>query len=116
MFSQTHGTWGERLQTFSWDGGLVTLLWLLPNQRCSYHSHKQNWNRFICVSGCLGVKTDKGHITKITSKQMFEVEPGVMHEFQTYDEPTIIQEIAYVTYDPEDIQRDILGGPLNDPN
>jgi D-lyxose ketol-isomerase len=45
---------------------------------------------------------------------MFEVEPGVTHEFQTYEEPTIIQEIAYVNYDPEDIQRETLGGPLDE--
>ena len=113
MFSQTHGTWGERLRTFSWSGGIATILWLEPNQRCSWHSHKTAFNRFTCISGKLGIKTDKGYTTKIGPKQMFEVEPGIEHEFQTYDEPTVIEEIAYVRYDEYDIDRKSLGGPLN---
>lgn len=113
MFSQTHGSWGERLRTFSWDGGISTILWLEPNQRCSWHSHVTTWNRFTCISGLLGVKTEKGYVTKIGPKQMFEVEPGVKHEFQTYDTPTVIEEIAYVKYDEHDIARESLGGPLN---
>ena len=112
MFTQTHGTWGERLRTFAWDGGLCTILFLRPNQRCSWHSHKQVWNQFTCISGRLGVKTDKGYTTVLTPKQTFTVEPGVKHVFQTYAEPTIIEEIAYVVYDEQDIDREFLGGPL----
>ena len=113
IFTQTHGTWGERLRTFSWDGGIVTLLWLKPNQRCSWHSHKASWNRFICIRGKIGIKTDKDYITELTPKQMFEVEPGVRHEFQTYEEEAIIEEIAYVKYDDKDIDRETLGGSLD---
>jgi D-lyxose ketol-isomerase len=71
------------------------------------------WNRFTVISGKLGVKTDKGHTTVIGPKQMFEVEPGVKHEFQTYEEPAIVEEVAYVKYDEHDIQRERLGGPLS---
>ena len=112
MFTQTHGSWGERLRTFSWDGGIVTLLWLRPWQRCSYHHHNETWNRFTVISGELGVLTDKGQTTHITSKQMFEVEPGVKHEFQSYYEPVIVEEIAYVKYNEKDIIREALGGEL----
>ena len=114
MFTMTHGTWGERLRTFEWDGGIATLLFLEPNQRCSWHSHETIYNRFTCISGILGIKTDKGYTTKITSKQMFEVEPGIRHEFQTYDEPVIVEEIAYVKYNEHDIDRKSAGGPLNE--
>ena len=114
--SATHGTWGDRHRTFDWDGGLTTILFLEPNQRCSYHMHKQAFNRFFVISGCLGVKTDKGYVTKLGPRQAFEVEPGVQHEFQTYDEPTIIEEIAYVKYDVNDIFRSQLGGPLDGRN
>jgi mannose-6-phosphate isomerase-like protein (cupin superfamily) len=114
MFTQTHGTWGERLRTFCWDGGIVTLLWLKPNKRCSWHSHKTAWNRFICIKGEVGIRTDKGYVTHLTPKQMFEVEPGVTHEFQTYDKETIIEEICYTRYNPEDIYRIEEGGPLTD--
>ena len=111
----THGTWGDRIRTFRWDGGLTTILYLAPGQRCSWHSHKSTWNQFFVVSGCLGVKTDKGYTTKITERQSFTVEPGVFHEFMTYDEPTIIEEIAYVKYEEADIHRQRLGGPVEAP-
>ena len=111
MFTQTHGTWGERLRTFSWDGGIVTILFLKAKTRCSWHLHNRSWNRFICISGKIGVKTDKGYITTLLPKQMFEVEPGVMHEFQVYED-SIVEEIAYTKYDESDIERKDLGSVL----
>ena len=115
MFTQTHGNWGERLCTFSWDGGIVTLLFLKPHQRCSWHSHVATWNRFVCVSGRVAIKTDKGQTTVLAPKQMFEVEPGIKHEFQTYAKSAIVEEIAYVKYNENDIQRETIGGSLIKP-
>ena len=113
-FTQTAGTWGERLQTFSWENGLVTLLFLKAGKRCSWHEHKNNWNRFICVSGRVGIKTDKGsHITVLTPKQIFEVEPGLMHEFQVYED-SIVEEIVYTKFDEDDIIRESLGSNLSE--
>jgi len=112
MFTQTHGAWGERLRTFSWDGGIVTLLFLKANTRCSWHSHSKTWNRFICVAGRIGIKTDKGYLTELLPKQMFEVEPGIIHEFQVYED-SIVEEIAYTKYCEEDIFRFNKGGVLN---
>jgi len=40
------------------------------------------------------------------------VEPGIQHEFQTYEEGAVVEEIAYVVYDENDIQRERLGGVL----
>lgn len=108
----THGSWGERCITFRSDIGIVTMLYLVPGQRCSFHHHNQSWNQFFVVSGKLGVRTDKGHTSILTDRQVFSVEPGVMHEFITYDEPTIVEEIAYVKYDPADIHRQTVGGPI----
>ena len=113
---QTHGTWGNRLRTFQWSGGIVTLLWLKPNKRCSYHVHKTAYNQFTVIEGKLGVKTDKGYTTVVLPKQSFTVEPGVHHEFQTYDARCIIEEIAYVKYDETDIDRSSLGGDLKHGN
>ena len=109
---QTHGSWGNRLRTFTWDGGLVTLLWLEPNQRCSWHLHDHAYNQFTVISGVLGVKTDKGYTTKVYPKQCFTVEPGIKHEFQTGSEPTVIEEIAFVRYSEHDINRENKGGEL----
>jgi len=114
MFSQTHGTWGNRTRIFNWNGGLVTYLELEPNQRCSYHHHKTAYNLFYVIEGCLGVKTEMGYTTKLNKGNVFTVDPGIRHEFQTYELPTKIIEIAYVEYDVGDIYRQTLGGSLNE--
>ena len=108
----THGTWGNRIKTFQWDGGLVTILYLEPNQRCSWHVHKAQYNQFFCIEGKVGIKTDKGHITWLGPKHVFTVEPGVQHEFRTDEEGALIQEVAYVKYDENDIDRKLIGGPM----
>jgi len=110
--TQTHGTWGERMATFRWDGGLVTILWLKPYSRCSYHYHNTAYNRFTVISGKLKVKTEKGHTTILLPRQQFDCEPSLLHEFQTDSEPTIIEEIAFVRYDESDIVRDTLGSTI----
>jgi len=111
---QTHGTWGNRIRIHQSDTGLVTHLVLEPWQRCSYHFHKKQYNKFYVISGILGVKTDKGYTTKVTKGQMFTVEPEVTHEFQTYFDPTEIIEIAWVEFDEHDIYRQTLGGALEE--
>ena len=106
----THGAWGERCRTFSWDGGLVTILFLEPNKRCSWHHHVATWNQFTCISGEVRIKTEKGYITVLGPKQVFTVEPGVQHEFQTGEQSAIVEEIAFVKYDEHDILREKVGG------
>lgn len=110
-----HGTWGERVRTFETDSCLVTILYLKPNKRCSWHRHNMAFNQFFVISGQLGVKTDIGpneqtQVAVIEEGQGFVVKPGVMHEFITYDKETIIEEVAYVKYDESDILRQRLGG------
>ena len=107
----THGTWGNRRRIYQNDSCLVTLLELEPNRRCSWHYHKTFFNMFYVVSGCMGVKTDKGYRTKLHRGHSFVVEPGVTHEFQTYIEPATVIEIAYVQFNEHDIHRENLGGP-----
>ena len=112
-----HGTWGERVRTFKTDSALVTILYLKPWKRCSWHKHNTAFNQFYVIAGMLGVKTDVGpngqrQITKIRPGQAFTVKPGVTHEFQTYDEATIIEEVAYVRYNDADIHRTQLGGDI----
>lgn len=110
----THGTWGNRTKIYQDDKCLVTFLDLVPNQRCSWHWHDKMYNQFYCVSGVLGVRTDKGYTTEITSGQGFTVEPGVKHEFQTYTHHTQVIEIAYVEFDGNDIHRERLGGAIKE--
>jgi len=116
----THGTWGERLRTFRSGNCLVTLLWLKPHKRCSWHKHQHQYNQFTVISGKLGIKTNIGsieepgqrQITWIGPRQSFIVKPGVTHEFRTGALGAVIEEVAYTVFDESDIQRELLGGNL----
>jgi len=117
MSVKTHGTWGTRYVTWKTDTSLTAVLYLKPRKRCSWHKHAHAYNQFFVISGKLGVKTDIGpndqrQIEIVGPGQTFTVPPGVTHEFQTYEVPTVIEEIAYVAYDPSDIHRTQLGGDL----
>lgn len=113
----THGTWGRRIVTRETPYSLTTILYLDPNKRCSWHSHKHAYNQFYVISGILEIKTDIGpdcqrNFTTITQGQSFTVAPGTTHEFRTKEKLTVIEEIAYVKYDTTDIFREQLGGNL----
>ena len=114
-----HGTWGVRTRTFATESCLVTILRLKANKRCSWHKHKHTYNQFFVIEGRLGIKTDIGpdkqrQTTIIGAGQSFVVAPGVMHEFQTYKQPALVEEVAYVKYDESDIHRMQLGGNIKD--
>jgi len=67
--------------------------------------------------GELYIKLDNGVTVEthvVREGGTFTTPPDQMHEFQTREQATVITEIMYVQYDPEDIQRDIIGGPLNE--
>lgn len=115
---QGHGTWGERIRTYRSDSALVTILYLQPMKRCSWHHHNYTYNQFFVIRGSLGVKTNIGpgdscQTTWIGPKEYFTVPPGIKHEFRTGPEGAIIEEVAYVKYDESDIHRDKLGGDLD---
>jgi len=98
------------------------------NRRCSWHRHKTKHNLFFVVWGTVYIKAafaasrsslsphdkDKTEIgvSKVDKYQIFTTRPGEWHEFQTYKKPAIMIEIMYVEYDPEDIERGKIGGPL----
>ena len=115
---QTHGTWGTRTVTYQDDYHIVTILQLDPNQRCSWHGHTSSYNQFYCITGVVGIKTqcgpgDQTRTIKLHPGQIFTVPPRVIHEFITWDQWAIVEEIAYVKYDPNDIDRLELGGATN---
>lgn len=117
MTTQHHGTWGRRVITRKDRYSITTILYLDPNKRCSWHSHKHQFNQFFVVSGKLEIKTDIGperqrNFTTLASGQSFTVPPGIMHEFRTQNEFTIVEEIAYVEFDTSDIHRKQLGGDI----
>jgi len=91
----------------------ISVLELTPWERCSWHSHKTKFNQFYVLYGEIFIKTEWGTI-KVDKGQIFTVKPGEKHEFQTHEKSCYLHEIMYVQYDPEDIQRETLGGPLNE--
>jgi len=110
---RTHGTWGDKFNIFRNDLCEVSILKLIPQQRCSWHTHSAKYNLFYVLSGELFIKTDKG-ISQLEEGEFFTTRPNEWHEFQTASEQAVIIEIMYVKYDPEDIQREALGGMIND--
>ena len=109
---RTHKSWGEKWNLFQNDLCEVSILYLQPMNRCSWHTHQTKYNQFFVVEGELFIKTETG-IAKVCKNQTFTTRPGEFHEFRTGGIPAVIQEIMYVKYDPEDIQRKTIGGPLN---
>jgi mannose-6-phosphate isomerase-like protein (cupin superfamily) len=114
---RTGKTWGQKNEIFRNDLCEVSVLYLKSWQRCSYHKHTSKFNLFFVNEGELYIKLDNGVSTEIhTVKEggTFTTPPGQMHEFQTRENPAVITEVMYVEYDSEDIQREIIGGPLNE--
>ena len=110
---RTHKTWGQKWNVFQNDLCEVSILYLQPNQRCSWHTHKTKFNLFFVIDGQINIKHEWG-VAHISKGQIFTTRPEEWHEFQTMDVPAVVMEVMYVQYDPEDIQRERLGGPLND--
>ena len=112
----THGTWGLRKEIFEPRNGEyvgeIHHLILDPHQQCSYHSHQAKWNLFYCLAGSVGIKTDKGYTTWLKPGEKFQTSPLEKHRFMTGEEATQIVEVAYVRFDPHDINREELGGPV----
>jgi mannose-6-phosphate isomerase-like protein (cupin superfamily) len=109
---RTHKSWGEKWNLHINDLNEVSVLYLQPNQRCSWHKHQTKFNRFFVIQGSLYIKTESG-VAEVKEHEIFTTRPGEMHEFQTHDSGAIVMEIMYVKYDPEDIQRETIGGNLN---
>jgi len=108
---RTYKTWGEKENLFQNDLCEVSILHLLPNQRCSWHRHQCKWNQFYVIKGEVFIKTEWG-VAIIERGQIFTTAPMEFHEFQTGEKSAILLEIMYVKYDPNDIDREILGGPV----
>lgn len=108
---RTYKTWGEKWNVFQNDLCEVSLLYLKPNQRCSWHRHQTKWNQFFVIAGELYIKLEDG-IAKLQKGQIFTTHPGEYHEFQTHENRCVVQEIMYVKYDAEDIERKLIGGSL----
>jgi mannose-6-phosphate isomerase-like protein (cupin superfamily) len=114
---RTVKSWGEKWNVFENDLNEVSILYLNPMQRCSWHKHQTKYNQFFVIEGEIWIKmgNDSGpsQYAHVRKNQIFTTRPGEMHEFQTRKEPAVIQEVMFVQYDAGDIQREDIGGPIN---
>jgi len=108
---RTYKTWGEKWNIFQNDLCEVSVLYLRPMHRCSWHKHQAKFNLFFVIEGKLFVKTPDG-TAEVNQGQIFTTRPGELHEFQTHSERAKVIEVMYVKYDPADIDRDIVGGAM----
>ena len=111
MTERIYKTWGERTKIHEDDLSEVCYLKLNPKQRCSYHSHRQKSNQFFVIRGKLNVTTEWGEVSMGPGEE-FTVHPPDKHEFSTGKEAAEIIEVAFVRLDPEDIDRENIGGPI----
>ena len=109
---RTYKTWGQKWNIFQNDLNEVSYLDLQPNQRCSWHRHDTKSNLFFVIEGVLHVKTEWG-TANVAEGEIFTTRPGDWHEFQTGDSGCRVIEVMFVKYDPEDIEREKVGGPIN---
>ena len=111
MAERIYKTWGQRIKLHEDDLSETCFLVLNPKQRCSYNNHDAKSNFFFVIEGALTVTTEWGEVT-LGPYEFFTVHPPDKHEFSTGADPTKIIEIAYLKLNPEDINRDNIGGPI----
>lgn len=109
---RTRKVWGHRWLIRKDSTHATSYLELDKGYRCSFHRHQAKFNLFFVISGRVGIKTEDGEVV-LTDGQSFTIEPGRWHEFRVYENSEMIEEM-YVSYDEGDIERKVLGGPLDD--
>ena len=106
--------WGRTRLLFHFNSVELHLIEAKPGYRCSRHYHTTKWNRFAVISGVLNVRIfGDGRIdeTIVGPGQVTDVPPGVLHEFEALEDAVAV-ECYWVALDPQDIVREILGGPV----
>lgn len=83
---------------------------------CSYHVHHSKYNRFFMESGVLKVTVRKDYgsgvledVSVIGPGEQTTVSPGDFHRFEVIED-CVCYEIYWVELDPDDIERETIGG------
>jgi len=109
--------WGKTQLVFAHNSTETHIIEAKKGFRCSCHSHKFKWNRFVVISGKLEVRVYQDDkvvdITTLGPWQVTDVPPGTQHEFAAMEDTTAV-ELYWVTLDAQDIDRHgTIGGPLD---
>lgn len=106
--------WGERWLIRQDSTHAISYLQLKKGYRCSWHRHTEKYNLFVCLSGKVGILVEElGQRQEIilARGECCTVKPGQWHEFRVYEDSEIFESM-YVEYREDDIEREIVGGPL----
>lgn len=83
---------------------------------CSKHYHASKYNRFLVESGKLKITITKDYgsgvlddVTIIGPGEQTTVPPGQWHQFEVLED-CVAFEIYWVELDPNDIERETIGG------
>ncbi len=110
-----HKIWGERRRIHLDDKNEIDLLYLKKNTFCSTHTHKYKNNKFILISGNVVIETEFDKANLGSNDEWTVLAPN-KHRFVVLENSVMI-EMAWVfddTIDPEDINRESLGGKIID--
>ncbi len=110
-----HKIWGTRSRILLDDKNEVDLLYLKKDTFCSTHTHQKKNNKFIVISGKVRIESDFGNAL-LNANNTWTVFAPRKHRFVALED-SVMLEIAYVKegdIDPEDIDRESLGGKIID--
>lgn len=103
--------WGTRTRIFANKNIAVDFLNLKKNSHCSFHVHKNKYNRFYVLSGQLDLIIDNQNII-LHPKQEIDILPNQVHQFKLISDCTVIE----ISWNPKgelkesDIIRFVKGG------
>lgn len=106
--------WGKTRQIFSGSNVEVHRIEAKQESFCSKHSHAHKFNGFYVETGRLQIEVWQRDyplcdVTEAGPGTWVVVPPGLMHRFKALED-SIAFEIYWVDLDPNDIQRETVGG------
>jgi len=107
MSEQWPKCWGSNTEIFRNDSVSVNFLNLVKGGVCSYHHHNHNHNLFYLISGKVIIRTIYGE-TELSPGNSIRVCAPSKHQFEVLENSLLI-EIVFVQYNPDDIIRETQG-------
>ncbi len=113
--------WGTTQLVFAYNSTETHVIAGKAGYKCSSHSHRYKWNRFVVLSGKLKILQYNDccnqdcveDCTTLTSGQVTDVPPGILHQFEVLEDCIAI-EIYWVTLNAQDIERFSTGGKVGE--
>lgn len=118
MYGKNIKSWGWTQSVLVTETSHVAVAHINKGGYSSKHLHKNNWNRFVVLSGKLRIdlyRNDKEETIDLISGDVLDVEPGLKHRMTALEDTKLV-EIYWSSngeFNVEDIERDDNGGLKN---